>query len=329
MTEYAIWTENLSKDFDSVRALDSLSLKVPGGIIFGFLGPNGAGKTTTIRLLMGLLEPTSGHSKVLGYDTKSQPDMVRAHTGVLLEHTGIYEQMSAIDNLEFYSRAFHMPPDDRKERIQELLTHMGLWERHTDRAGNWSRGMKQKLALARTLLHRPSLVLLDEPTAGLDVQAAVAIRKDLEALVSRENVTIFLTTHNMAEAERLCHQIAVICDGTLVAIGTPDELRACAGNPRVEISGRGFSEQALKLLRAHPQVESVQAHNSHLRIDLLAETDTAALVSILVGAGAQVEEVQRGKASLEEVFLTLTGEQNDRRYSDHDVEGEQGATPLQ
>ena len=311
MTRNAICLENLTKNFGSVRAVDAISLEIPPGIIFGFLGPNGAGKTTTIRLLLGLLEPTSGYARVLGFHTQTHSDQIRARTGALLEHAGIYEQLSAEDNLEFYGRAFRIPIAERRARIRELLTRMGLWERRQDRAGNWSRGMKQKLALARTLLHRPSLVLLDEPTAGLDVQASVAIREDLHSLASQEDVTIFLTTHNMVDAEKLCHQVAVIRDGSLVASGSPDDLRSRAGGPRVEITGRGFSQQALALLQAHPKVASTESQNGHLMIELLAETDVAALVSILVGAGAQVEEVRRGKASLEEAFLTLTGEQDD------------------
>jgi ABC-2 type transport system ATP-binding protein len=308
MIANAICIENLTKDFETVRAVDSISLKIPAGIIFGFLGPNGAGKTTTIRLLLGLLEPTSGQAKVLGFDTQIHSDGVRAHTGALLEHTGIYEQMSAEDNLEFYGRAFRMPTAERKARIQELLTHMGLWERRKERAGNWSQGMKQKLALARTLLHRPSLVLLDEPTAGLDVRSAVAIREGLKALASREKVTVFITTHNMEEAEKLCHQVAVIRKGRLVVMGSPDDLQARVGGPRVEITGRGFSERALRLLQAHPQVGIIERKNNHLVIDLLTETDTAALVNILVSAGAQVEEVRRGKVSLEEAFLSFIGD---------------------
>lgn len=171
--------------------------------------------------------------------------------------------------------------------------------------------MKQKLALARTMIHRPSLILLDEPTAGLDVQSSVAIRDDLEALASKEDVTIFLTTHNMSEAEKLCSQVAVIREGSLVALGDPDELRSRVGSSRIEVTGRGFSERVLETLRVHPQVVSIEAINNHLSIDLIAETDSAAFVSMLVGAGAQVEEVRRSKASLEEVFLTLTGENND------------------
>jgi ABC-2 type transport system ATP-binding protein len=310
MMKNTITIQNLTRDFDSVRALNGLSLEIPSGIIFGFLGPNGAGKTTIIRLLLGLLEPTAGSARVLGYDPQTQADQIRAHTGALLEHTGIYEQMSAEDNLEFYGRAFRMPEPERKVRIQQLLARLGLWERRKDRAGNWSKGMKQKLALARTLLHQPSLILLDEPTTGLDVQAAVDIREDLKTLASQEDVTIFLTTHNMVDAEKLCAQVAVIRDGNLIAVGSPDELRAHAGMPSVVIAGRGFSKQALQLLQAHPKVGSITSQDHHLVIDLHAETDVSALVSILVNAGAQVEEVHRSKASLEEVFLKLTGDSN-------------------
>jgi len=309
----AIKTERMTREFatesGSVKAVDNLSLEVPPGIVFGFLGPNGAGKTTTIRLLLGLLEPTSGGAEVLGFDTRTQADMVRTQTGALLEHSGIYEQLSAEDNLEFYGRVWHMTPKERQARIKELLTHMGLWDRRRERAGNWSRGMKQKLALARALLHRPPLVLLDEPTAGLDVQAAVAVRDDLSSLAAQEGVTVFLTTHNMAEADNLCSQVAVIRNGRLLAVGHPDELRARTGGPRLEIVGRGFSNNALALLKTRPEVTTLAVHNGRLSIDLSQETDTAPLISLLVEAGVQVEEVRRGKASLEEVFLTLMEEE--------------------
>jgi ABC-2 type transport system ATP-binding protein len=309
MIETAIRIEKLTRDFETVRALDGLSLEVPSGIIFGFLGPNGAGKTTTINLLLGLLEPTAGRAEVLGFDTRTHADQVRTRTGALLEHPGIYEQLSAEDNLQFYGRVWRMPAGERQARIQELLTHMGLWERRKERAGTWSKGMQQKLALARALLHRPPLVLLDEPTAGLDVPSAAAVREDLEALAAREGVTVFLTTHNMAEAERLCSRVAVIREGRLVAVGHPDQLRARAGGPRVEIVGRGFSQEVLDLLRGRPEVVSAGVENQHLTIDLREEADTAPLVSLMVGAGVQVEEVRRGKASLEEVFLTLMEEE--------------------
>ncbi len=303
--------ENLTRDFETVRAVDGLSLEVPAGIIFGFLGPNGAGKTTTIRLLLGLLEPSAGRAEVLDYDTCTQAHEIRARTGALLEYSGVYEQLSAEDNLEFYARAYRLPKAERGPRIRALLEQMGLWERRQDRAGTWSKGMRQKLALARALLHRPPLVLLDEPTAGLDVPSAAAVREDLATLAESEGTTVFLTTHNMAEAERLCSRVAVIRKGRLVAVGHPDELRTRSGGPRVEILGRRFSDEALAQLRGRPEVVAASLQNGHLAIDLRGDTATAPLVSLLVGAGVEVEEVRRGKASLEDVFLTLMEEEED------------------
>ena len=309
MRDVAIQLDNLTRDFEAVRAVDGLSLEVPAGTIFGFLGPNGAGKTTTIRLLLGLLEPSAGQARVLGYDPCTQSQEIRARTGALLEHSGVYEHLSAHDNLEFYARAYRLPPAERAARIRDLLAQMGLWERRDEPAGTWSKGMQQKLALARALLHRPPLVLLDEPTAGLDVPSAAAVRDDLAALAEPEGTTVFLTTHNMAEAERLCSRVAVIGKGRLLAVGHPDELRARAGGPRVEILGRGFGDEALALLRVRPEVAAATVQNSHLIIDLRQDAATAPLVSLLVGAGAEVEEVRRGKASLEDVFLTLMHEE--------------------
>jgi ABC-2 type transport system ATP-binding protein len=289
--------------------VDNLSLEVPAGTVFGFLGPNGAGKTTTIRLLLGLLEPTAGRADVLGYDSHTQGHEIRVRSGALLEHSGVYEQLSAQENLEFYGRIWRLSGSERRDRIEGLLTHLGLWARRKDSVDQWSRGMKQKLALARVLLHRPSLVFLDEPTAGLDVQSAAEVRESLASLATREGVTVFLTTHNMTEAEKLCNQVAVIREGSLVALGHPDELRAQAGGPRVEIFGQGFGDQALEALASRPEVASIERRNGHLAVFLSQEAATAPLISLLVGAGAQVEEVRRGKASLEEVFLTLMDEE--------------------
>jgi ABC-2 type transport system ATP-binding protein len=172
----AIQTESLGRDFGAVRALDGLSLQVPAGIIFGFLGPNGAGKTTCIRLLLGLLEPSSGRAQVLGYDTRSQAGEIRRRTGALLENPGVYERLSAEDNLELYGRIWRLPAAERRSRTKELLSHLKLWERRREAVSTWSRGMIQKLAIARALLHRPQLIFLDEPTAGLDAIAADTLR---------------------------------------------------------------------------------------------------------------------------------------------------------
>ena len=309
MTEIAIQIENITRDFGTVRAVDGISLDVPSGSVFGLLGSNGAGKTTIINLLLGLLELTDGRIEVLGFDTHTQAGEVRTRTGALLEHPGIYEQLTAEDNLEFYGRIWRLQADERRVRIKELLTHMGLWERRKEQAGTWSRGMKQKLALARALLHRPSLVLLDEPTAGLDVVAAAEVRNDLAALVASEGVTILLTTHNMIEAESLCRQVAVIRDGRLVAVGHPDKLRARSGGHRVEINGHGFNDQVIRLVRAHPDVDMAGLQNEHLCIDLNEGANVAPLVNLIVSAGVKVEGIHRSQASLEEVFLTLMEEE--------------------
>src|SRR5262245_2857494 len=229
MSQIAIRSSGLTRQFSAVRALDNLTIEVPSGVVFGFLGPNGAGKTTTIRLLLNLIEPTRGSAEVLGFDTRTQGHEIRARCGALLEHSGLYERLSAEDNLRFYGRVGRMDERDLEHRIQELLTQMDLWDRRKEAVVKWSRGMKQKLAIARAVIHRPGLVFLDEPTAGLDPVAANGLRKDLAALVSQQSTTIFLTTHNMAEAEKLCNIVAVIRQGRLLAVGNPAELRACAG----------------------------------------------------------------------------------------------------
>jgi ABC-2 type transport system ATP-binding protein len=309
MSDYTIRTDNLTRDFDRVRAVDHLSLDVPRGMVFGFLGPNGAGKTTTIRLLLGLLEPTEGRAEVLGFDAHTQAGEIRLRTGALLEHSGLYERLSAEDNLDFYGRIWHISPTERQARTEELLTHLDLWDRRRELAGSWSRGMRQKLAVARALLHHPLLLFLDEPTAGLDPVAAAALHEDLASLATREGVTVFLTTHHMAEAEKLCHQVGVIRHGRLLAVGSPDELRARQGSPRLEVLGRGFSDTVLDSLRARPEVVRVEQRDGHLAIDLKGTVDTAPLVTLLVNGGVQVDEVHKGSASLEQAFLTLMEEE--------------------
>ncbi len=309
MTSIAISMQSLTKDFPSVRALDHLSLEIPKGIIYGFLGPIGAGKTTTIHILLGLIEPTEGVAKVLGFDTSREGPEVRAQTGALLEHPGLYEQLSARDNLEFYARVWRIPAHERQVRIEELLNQMGLWERRNERVVQWSKGMQQKLAVARCLLHRPAIVYLDEPTAGLDVVAANGLRDTLASLANEDGVTVFLSTHNMAEAERLCDEVAVIRDGRLVAVGEPRKLQQQATTPRAVIIARGITPEAAELARAHPGVLAVEVAEDKLTLKLEEGTDTAPLIRDLVAAGIEIEEVVKDRASLEDVFLRLMEEE--------------------
>lgn len=303
MTSPVIQTRDLTRDFTATRALDHVSIVIERGTIFGFLGPNGAGKTTMIRLLLGLLEPTSGSASVLGCDPVTHGNQIRAKTGALLEHTGLYERLTAYDNLDFYGRVWHLSAAERAARIQELLSHLGLWDRCRETVGTWSTGMKQKLAVARALIHRPELVFLDEPTAGLDPVAAAALRDDLAALTDNEGVTVFLTTHNLAEAEKLCSQVAVIRAGKLLTTGNPSQLNV--GENKLIVTGTGFSEPVLDALHKRPEVAAANLQNRQLEITLKDNADTAPLVSLLVMHGVRVEEIRKQQASLEDAFLAL------------------------
>jgi len=304
---YALRAEAVTRDFGPVRALDALSLEVPKGIVFGFLGPNGAGKTTAIRVFLGLIEPTSGRAEVLGLDTRRDGGAIRVRCGALLEHPGLYERLSAQDNLDFYGRAWHVPKGTRADRIRELLTRFGLWDRRDDPVGNWSRGMKQKLAVARAVLHRPDLVFLDEPTSGLDPVATAGLREDLATLAAQEGVTVFLTTHNLNEAERLCGQVGVISRGRLLAVGSPDELRARQDSGRVNITVRGLTSDVVALLRSMPGVTAVTVDEGHLSLALPSGASVAPIVALLVQHDVAVEEVRRARATLEDAFLELMG----------------------
>ena len=303
----AIRIENMSRSFGALRALNRLSLRVERGIVFGFLGPNGSGKTTTIRLLLGLLDPDEGRAEVLGLDTRTQACEIRQRCGALLEQHGLYERLSAADNLDYYGRIWHMGSSAREARMRELLLPLGLYERRHEPIGRWSRGMKQKLAVARTLMHHPELVFLDEPTAGLDPVASAALRDDLATLAAREGVTIFLTTHNLAEAEKLCSQVGVINRGQLVARGSPETLRSRTSAPRITISGR-FPEGILARLKDNPLVSAAEQRSGRLIIDLGDLERSHELVALLVSAGAQIDEVHKERADLEDVFLSLVDE---------------------
>jgi ABC-2 type transport system ATP-binding protein len=305
MSETVIRTIGLGRDFKTVTALEGLDLEVPAGIVFGFLGPNGAGKTTTIRLLLGLLEPTRGRAEVLGRDVAARPGEVRALSGALLEQSGIYERLSAEDNLEYYGRIWHLSQADRAARIRELLTHFGLWERRREQAGLWSRGMKQKLAVARALLHRPRLVFLDEPTAGLDPVAAASLRDDLAGLAAREGTTVFLTTHNLDEAERLCRRVAIIRAGRLLAEGPVEDLKRGSAAPVTDLRGAGFGPDLLARLGTLAGVERTEAGDGRLAVFWKEAADTTGLLRVLLDGGARIDELTARKATFEDAFLKL------------------------
>ena len=304
----AIRTEGLTRRFNGVTALDGLDIEVPTGSIFGFLGPNGAGKTTTIRLLLGLLEPSAGGATVLGRDVRRDGQGIRESVGVLLESDGLYERLTARQNLDFFASVARLDPVQRSHRIQALLEEIGLWERRDDPVADFSRGMKQKLALARAFLHRPSLLFLDEPTAGLDTPSAVGLRRELVSLAREEGVTVFLTTHNLLEAERVCDRVAVIRQGKLLAEGPPEAIRS-GGRRSLEVTASGIRPALVARLMNAPQVTGARVDpEGRLILDLGEDAQTAPLVRSLVEGGAEVSEARIRGESLEENFLALLGD---------------------
>ena len=301
----AVEMQGVTRDFGAVRALDDVSLTIPVGTIFGFLGANGAGKTTTLRLLLGLIRPTAGRAEVVGFDTQRDAEAIRARTGTLLEHTGLYERLTALQNLDYHRRINRIPGALYESRSRELLGRFGLWDRRHDVVGKWSRGMKQKLAVARALLAHPPLVFLDEPTAGLDPEATVSLREDLVALAHSEGTTLFVTTHNLAEAEKMCGLVGVLRAGRLLALGTPSELRARVRRSGIEIVGSRFTGATLERLRASALVESARVADGILQLTLRNDADPAPLVAMLIADGASVSEVRRTASSLEDAYMAL------------------------
>lgn len=305
----AISARGLSRRFGEVLAVDGLDLDVPSGSIFGFLGPNGAGKTTTIRLLLGLVEPSEGTAEVLGRDVLSDSQGIRERVGVLLENDGLYDRLTARQNLDFFARVARLDSNQRESRIRALLEEIGLWERRNDPVADFSRGMKQKLALARAFINRPELLFLDEPTAGLDPPTAVALRRELLSLARERGVTVFLTTHNLLEAERVCDRVAVIRHGRLLAEGPPESIRS-GGKRSLEVTATDFPADLVARLAAEPDVISSRLDpDGRLVLDLEEGTNTAPLIRVLVENGAEVSEARITSASLEESFLALLGEE--------------------
>lgn len=219
-----IQTTDLSKKFDDFLAVDGINLNVPAGGVLALLGPNGAGKTTTVRMLTALLEPSRGTAKVAGYDVVKQADKVRAAVGVLTEMHGLYNRMPADEYLDFFGELYRIPTTQRRERIRQLLQDFGLMQAARRPIGEYSKGMRQKLALARALMHHPPVLLLDEPTSAMDPESARLVRNAIHDLRSGERAVI-ICTHNLAEAEELADQIAIIRHGRIIAQGTPNQLK--------------------------------------------------------------------------------------------------------
>lgn len=299
-----IIAENVTRRFGDRLAVENLSVEIAEGEVFGFLGPNGAGKTTTVRMLAGLLAPTAGRAVVAGVDVCAEPQRVRSLVGILTEHPGLYEKLSAWHNLKFYADLHDLP--NAEAQIEKYLNLLGLWERRFEPVGTFSKGMKQKLAIARALLHEPKVLFLDEPTSGLDPESAKTVR-DFIAQLASEKRTIFLCTHNLYEAEQLCTRIGLIKQ-RLIKVGSPQQLKR-------ELYGRQIVVDLKEPITLSedlrlPFVRDVQADGRRLLVQLDdPEAQNPLLIKRLVELGAQIQFVREHDRSLEEVYLDLIAEE--------------------
>ncbi len=302
-----ITVENLSHHFGARPALEQLSFQVNSGEVFALLGPNGAGKTTTVRLLNGLYHPSAGQMTVLGLDPTHQGAQVRCLTGVLTEMPALYERLNAAQNLEFFAVLAGMPQPQRTARIHELLDFFELSDRAGERVGGFSKGMKQRLALARALLTHPPLLFLDEPTSGLDPEAAQQVHTLIDNLRRQDGHTIILCTHNLFEAERLCDRFGVMNHGRMLACGSLEELRRqVKPEHRVRLTfWRPLPSSAAIACGALPGVVQLEAQPQSLHVQIEDESVVPALVATLVQNGAQVLSVQPQQVSLEDIYFTL------------------------
>ena len=307
-----IRTAGLGRRFGSAWAIRAMDLEVRRGEVLGLLGPNGAGKTTTVRLLTALIEPTEGSATVDGLDVRTAPDEVRARVGILTEMPGLYEKLSAAANLDFFGRLYGLDAPTRAERIEHYLRLFSLWDRRDDPAGTFSKGMKQKLAIARALLHEPAVVFLDEPTAALDPEAAWIVREAIEGL-RRSGRTIVLATHNLDEANRLCDRVAFVRGG-LLRVDSPAGLRGALGARGVEIALAG--EPGAEVLAAAHAVDGVSAVVADGRRLIVSAAEpgavTPSLVRAMVAAGADILEVHERATTLEQAYFEVMGVRPDR-----------------
>jgi ABC-2 type transport system ATP-binding protein len=302
--------DGLCRRFGDVVALDGLTFQVHAGEIFGFLGHNGAGKTTTVRLLNGVLVPDQGQARVLGLDPVADGPALRRRTGVLTETPSLDERLTGRDNLLIYADLYGVPPVEVSGRVAHLLETFELAERAEERVGGYSKGMKQRLALARALLHQPELLFLDEPTAGLDPVATRHVHDMVTHLSQEEGRTVFMCTHNLVEAQRLCDRVAVLEHGRLVALGTPAELSQRLGrSQRLELEvERGAGARVRELLQAIPSAGDVVQENHFLSISGIGREQVPGLVAQLVEAGVKVYRIAPREPSLEDVYFAIHGE---------------------
>lgn len=295
--------ENLTKKFGTVTAVDNLTFHVEQGEIFGFLGPNGAGKTTTMRMLSCLISKTSGNARIAGYDIGDGEDSlkIRKIIGLLPENVSLYDDLTAYKNLDFYGKLYECAEAQRKENIKRFLKMLGLWDKKDVSVGTFSKGMKQKLAIARALIHDPEILFLDEPTANLDPESSKTVR-DFILDLKKEKKTIFINTHNLDEAQRTCDKIGIF-NTKLRVIGTPEELEESVWGNKTVIQLEQVNDRILKALN-RLDLRNTITDNNKLIIDVVnPEKENPIIIDTIVGAGGQVQYVTRLSPTLEDAYL--------------------------
>lgn len=307
MKAYAIDMRGVTRRFGDTLAVDDLSLTVEVGEVFGFLGHNGAGKTTTVRLLNGVLTPDSGEIRVMGFDPRTEGTQLRSRTGVLTETPSLDERLTALDNLTIYADLYGVPVQQVQQRVTAVLEEYGLAERASEKVGGYSKGMKQRLALARAFLHKPEMIFLDEPTSGLDPIAIQDVHKMIRQVSHDEGRTVFLCTHNLVEAQRLCDRVAVMEQGHLVAVGTPHELAQNIG-AEIRYSLDVAADQhdaACRAIEKITTVTSFQSANSELTLTLRDREAVPDILATLLGAHIRVYAITPQQISLEDIYMAL------------------------
>jgi ABC-2 type transport system ATP-binding protein len=299
--------QDLSRKFNGVTAVDRLTFEVREGEIFGLLGPNGAGKTTTVRMLCCLIGPTAGNAFVGGHEVGKDAMKIREIVGLLPESPGLYGELSAYRNLDFYAKLYGAPKQKREENIERFLKMLDLWERRNDPVETFSKGMQQKIAIVRAMVHEPKVLFLDEPTAALAPESAKIVR-DFILELKRERRTIFLCTHNLYEAERLCDRVAIL-NTKLIALGSPAELERKSGPSKTEVQLERVSEKIINAVKGLKNVKDVETEGDKLLVVTDdPESANPAIVETIVKQGGRVKYVTRTAHALEETYLRLVKE---------------------
>jgi len=303
-----ITIENLTKKFGEVTAVDGLTFNVDEGEVFGFLGPNGAGKTTTIRMLCCLISKSGGDAVIGDYRIGKTADslQIRKMIGLVPDNVGLYDDLTAFENLDFYGKLYECPEGPRRENIERFLKMLDLWDRKDARAGSFSKGMKQKLALARALVHEPKILFMDEPTANLDPESAKTVR-DFILEIKQQGRTIFLNTHNLDEAQRICDRIGII-KTKILTVGTPAQLRESLTKPKTEIRLAQVNEPFVSALRKLIP-NKIEVSENKLIIDVTdPDSENPNIIAAITKAGGQIREVTQNVPTLEDVYLQIVKE---------------------